>query len=376
MENNSIELNNSKAFNATMDKINTYDLLGNPRLIKKLRVELGDNVVPVFIGTNEKFETSYFTDATDKMIFQRVIGLAMKYGISYHKSNGKDVFDPIAIPIADLIGEIRKRDVSANELTSVDEIVERLYALRHIDILVEKHNKIVDGNNTTLEEIHKSCKPLLNVDYETQEIENKYNKKKHTKGFIILRDFPDLWFATEQSENEILYFPKSLFDFKTITDKTGDLKYIPARENMFYQMLKENIVLEIQNRKYHLKEHGLIKPTKTGFYKIPVEKAGANVWEKDRRINFNNFLCSLGVLDQNGELSGRYANRNKDKTLKSIKRDIVSILAALKEKGFIDDYYEYKIKNDNGTRVFAGWVLDPSVDFDDYYKNGSKIIDA
>lgn len=60
--NDSIEINNSKVFNKSLDRINSFDLKGEERLIKRFNVNLGTNSVMVFFGTNEKFETSYFTD--------------------------------------------------------------------------------------------------------------------------------------------------------------------------------------------------------------------------------------------------------------------------------------------------------------------------
>lgn len=371
---NKIAINNSKPFNTGMGKISECNLQGDPHACKVVNINLGDKAVPMFLGTNSNFNADYFTDAVDKMLFQRIVGLALKKGLKY---NEEGVFIPMRFSLQEILEEITKRDLAASYLSSVDEIKARILALRKIDVFIDTERRILDENGKIKGTFKKEeCPVLLNASYTKITETKEYKGKTYERGYISLFEFPKLWAINEQCESEILYFSKELFDFKTITDKTGDLKYIPARESLLYQALKECIVKRIANSKNFLKSKNLIKASRKGYYKLPVEKTGKTKWEENRRINYISLLNELGICDGAGELRGRYKEYAKRRFLETLKADIAGILAALKTKGFIDDYYEYKTVSVSSKRSnFAGWVVDPSVNYDELY-NGKAIVDA
>ncbi|MCR5475590.1 MAG: hypothetical protein K6F28_10375 [Lachnospiraceae bacterium] len=370
--NNTIAINNTKPYERVMKKLFENNLVGEPHSIVAFDNELGDRSVPIFLSTNTTYETDYYIDSVDKMLIQRIAGLAIKKGVRF---SAEGVFIPMTFSMKELLSEVTKRDVTSNNyLSSVEEILQRLVNLRGISIYIDNECKFVDNTGKikcTYKE--ESCSALLNTSFKKITKRHEYTKKEYVNVIIILNEFPIIWAINAQCDNEIFYFDKDLFDFKSIcTKKTDDLKKIPARESLLYQALKECVVKEIHNRKYYLQSHRLIKKGKKGTYKISLEKVGQSRWEKDRRINFISILCKMGICDRNGELIGKYEKNSKTSLYKSLKKDITGILAALKEKGYIDSYTEYKTRN-ACTLSFSGWIIDPSVKYDEKYRNKSIV---
>ena len=377
--NNSIIINNSKGFNATFEMISLHNL-NTLDVNDCIDINVGDSQIPVFFGLEEVIDTNYFVSPVQKMLFQRLCGMALRRGLKFTEEGN---LIPMDFEIQEIYEEVVKYNVTDSYVAFEKEIISTFNSMSKIKVCVDVEREHINDDGELIEEKNMTFQPLLNTEIKVKSQKHKYTHKTVKKTYVSLKSLPLIWAVTTKSNSEMLYLKKDLFNFKGFEIKTDDIKKIPSRESIEYQALKECIAHEILSRKNWLKVNHLIKDGKKGSYKLAYPKnTTKEKWEKFRKISFETILKDMYILDENSNLTEKYKIidetdengkpiiftadeiekklfKREDNIKTSYKNQVISILAAFKEKGFIDDYYEYKTNS-----KFAGWIVDPSVKYD------------